>query len=173
IPDGGFLLRGRPARAARLDPRPARSRCEDGERQDARREPRGREDLQPRSDPASRKGADSLGGPRGPARQPRARRRHRQAGGCVLHVAPESWVGGPLALVKTGDTIELDVPRRRLQVMIDDAEMMKRKRAWKAPARRFERGYGALFSQHIRQANEGCDFDFLEGTASTPEPEIH
>jgi dihydroxy-acid dehydratase len=94
-------------------------------------------------------------------------------GCCVLHVAPESFVGGPLALVKTGDTIELDVPRRRLQVLIDDAEMMKRKRAWKAPARKFERGYGALFSQHIRQANEGCDFDFLEGTAPTPEPEIH
>src|SRR5882672_1492329 len=94
-------------------------------------------------------------------------------GCCVLHVAPESWVGGPLALVRTGDTIELDVPRRRLQVLVDDAEMMKRKRAWKAPARRFERGYGALFSQHIRQANEGCDFDFLEGTAPTPEPEIH
>jgi len=94
-------------------------------------------------------------------------------GCCVLHVAPESWVGGPLALVKTGDAIELDVPRRRLQLLVDDAEMMKRKRAWKAPARRFERGYGALFSQHIRQANEGCDFDFLEGTAPTPEPEIH
>jgi dihydroxy-acid dehydratase len=94
-------------------------------------------------------------------------------GCCVLHVAPESFVGGPLALVKTGDTIELDVPRRRLQLLIDDAEMSKRKRAWKAPARKYERGYGALFSQHIRQANEGCDFDFLEGTAPTPEPEIH
>ena len=94
-------------------------------------------------------------------------------GCCVLHVAPESWVGGPLAFVRTGDTIELDVPRRRLHLAIDDAEMMKRKRAWKAPARKFERGYGALFSQHIRQANEGCDFDFLEGTAPTPEPEIH
>jgi dihydroxy-acid dehydratase len=94
-------------------------------------------------------------------------------GCCVLHVAPESFVGGPLALVKTGDTIELDVPRRRLQLLVDDAEMMKRKRAWKVPARKFERGYGALFSQHIRQANEGCDFDFLEGTAPTPEPEIH
>ena len=94
-------------------------------------------------------------------------------GCCVLHVAPESWVGGPLALVRTGDVIDLDVPRRRLQVLIDDAEMMKRKRTWKAPARKFERGYGALFSQHIRQANEGCDFDFLEGTVPTPEPEIH
>jgi len=94
-------------------------------------------------------------------------------GCCVLHVAPESFVGGPLALVKDGDLIELDVERRRLQLLIDDAEMMKRKRAWKAPARKFERGYGALFSQHIRQANEGCDFDFLEGVAPTPDPEIH
>jgi dihydroxy-acid dehydratase len=94
-------------------------------------------------------------------------------GCCVLHVAPESYIGGPLALVKNGDQIELDIERRRLQLLIDDAEMMKRKRAWKAPARRFERGYGALFSQHIKQANEGCDFDFLEGTAPTPDPEIH
>jgi dihydroxy-acid dehydratase len=94
-------------------------------------------------------------------------------GCCVLHVAPESFVGGPLALVKDGDTVELDVERRRLQLAIDDAEMMKRRRAWKAPARRFARGYGALFSQHIRQANDGCDFDFLEGTVPTPEPEIH
>ena len=94
-------------------------------------------------------------------------------GCCVLHVAPESHVGGPLALVQNGDTIELDVPRRRLQLLVDDAEMMKRKRAWKAPAPRFARGYGALFSRHIKQANDGCDFDFLEGTAPTPEPEIH
>jgi dihydroxy-acid dehydratase len=94
-------------------------------------------------------------------------------GCCVLHVAPESWVGGPLALVKDGDVIELDVPARRLQVHVDDAEMAKRKRLWKAPERKFERGYGALFSRHIGQANEGCDFDFLQGTAPTPEPEIH
>jgi dihydroxy-acid dehydratase len=94
-------------------------------------------------------------------------------GCCVLHVAPESFIGGPLAFVKDGDLIELDIERRRLQLLIDDAEMMKRKRAWKAPARRFERGYGALFSQHIKQANEGCDFDFLEGTAPTADPEIH
>jgi dihydroxyacid dehydratase/phosphogluconate dehydratase len=94
-------------------------------------------------------------------------------GCCVLHVAPESWVGGPLALVKDGDVIELDVPARKLHVHVGDAEMAKRKATWRAPARRFERGYGALFSRHIRQANEGCDFDFLEGTAPTPEPEIH
>ncbi len=94
-------------------------------------------------------------------------------GCCVLHVAPESSVGGPLALVRDGDLIELDVPGRRLQLLVDDAELARRRSAWRAPARRFARGYGALFSQHIRQANEGCDFDFLEGTAPTPEPEIH
>jgi len=94
-------------------------------------------------------------------------------GCCVLHVAPESFIGGPLALVHNGDMIELDVERRRLQLLVDDGELARRKRLWKAPARKFARGYGALFSQHIKQANEGCDFDFLEGTSPTPEPEIH
>jgi len=94
-------------------------------------------------------------------------------GTCVLHVAPESWVGGPLALVKTGDIVELDVPARTLSLKVTDEELAKRRAAWKPKPRRFERGYGMLFSNHIRQANEGCDFDFLEGTAPTPEPEIH
>ncbi|MSP98448.1 MAG: dihydroxy-acid dehydratase [Betaproteobacteria bacterium] len=94
-------------------------------------------------------------------------------GCCVLHVAPESFIGGPLALVRTGDMIELDVPRRRLNMLVDDAETMRRKRLWQAPKAKYERGYGALFSRHIRQANEGCDFDFLEGTEPTPDPEIH
>jgi len=94
-------------------------------------------------------------------------------GACVLHVAPESFVGGPLALVQTGDVIELDVPARRLMLRVDDAELMRRKRLWKAPAPRYARGYGAVFQKHIRQANDGCDFDFLEGTAPTPDPEIH
>ena len=94
-------------------------------------------------------------------------------GACVLHVAPESFVGGPLALVQSGDKISLDVPRRRLELLIDDSEMMRRKRLWKKPERKFERGYGALFENHITQANLGCDFDFLEGTAPTPDPEIH
>jgi dihydroxyacid dehydratase/phosphogluconate dehydratase len=94
-------------------------------------------------------------------------------GACVLHVAPESFVGGPLALVQTGDTIELDVPGRRLMLRVDDAELMRRKRLWKAPSPRYARGYGAIFQKHIRQAHEGCDFDFLEGTAPTPDPEIH
>ncbi len=94
-------------------------------------------------------------------------------GACVLHVAPESYVGGPLALVQGGDLVELDVAGRRLTLKVDEAELKRRKREWKAPPPRYARGYGALFSQHIRQANEGCDFDFLEGTARVPEPEIH
>ena len=94
-------------------------------------------------------------------------------GTCVLHVAPESFIGGPLALVRNGDLIELDVERRELNLKVDEAELSRRKNAWKTPARKFERGYGAIFSRHIRQADEGCDFDFLEGTAAVPEPEIH
>jgi dihydroxy-acid dehydratase len=94
-------------------------------------------------------------------------------GTCVLHVAPESFVGGPLALVRTGDIVKLDVPARRLDLDVSDAELARRKAAWVAPSPRFARGYGALFSQSVTQANEGCDFRFLEGTAPIAEPEIH
>jgi dihydroxy-acid dehydratase len=94
-------------------------------------------------------------------------------GACVLHVAPESFVGGPLALVRDGDTITLDVDARRLQLDVDDAELARRRAAWTAPRAHFARGFGALYQRHIRQANDGCDFDFLEGTAGTSEPEIH
>jgi dihydroxy-acid dehydratase len=94
-------------------------------------------------------------------------------GTCVLHVAPESFVGGPLALVRNGDLIELDVERRILNLKVTDEELKKRTAAWKPAARKYARGYGAIFSQHIRQADEGCDFDFLEGTAPIAEPEIH
>jgi len=94
-------------------------------------------------------------------------------GCCVLHVAPESFVGGPLAFVRSGDLIELDVGQRALNLKISPEEMEKRKSAWKPPARKYERSYGAIFSGHVKQADEGCDFDFLEGTAPTPEPEIH
>jgi dihydroxy-acid dehydratase len=94
-------------------------------------------------------------------------------GTCVLHVAPESYVGGPLALVRDGDPIELDVEKRELNLKVDEAELSRRREAWRSPPPKFERGYGVLFSRHIRQADEGCDFDFLEGTAPTPEPEIH
>jgi dihydroxy-acid dehydratase len=94
-------------------------------------------------------------------------------GTCVLHVSPESFVGGPLALVRDGDLIELDVPNRRLDLKVDAAELERRRAAWKAPLPRFERGYGVMFARHISQAEKGCDFDFLEGVAPTAEPEIH
>jgi len=94
-------------------------------------------------------------------------------GACVLHVAPESFVGGPLAFVRDGDLIELDVHARRLELRVPADELARRRTQWKAPPPRFARGFGALYQQHIRQANEGCDFDFLEGTAPTAEPEIH
>ena len=94
-------------------------------------------------------------------------------GACVLHVAPESYAGGPLAFVEDGDMIELDVPARRLTLKVGADELARRRAAWKQPARKFERGFGALYQHHITQANEGCDFDFLEGTAPTPDPEIH
>jgi dihydroxy-acid dehydratase len=94
-------------------------------------------------------------------------------GTCVLHVAPESFVGGPLALVREGDLVRLDVAARRLDLLVSEEELAARRAAWQAPAPRFARGYGAIFSKHIRQAPQGCDFDFLEGTAPTPDPEIH
>ena len=94
-------------------------------------------------------------------------------GACVLHVAPESYAGGPLAFVQDGDLIELDVPERRLSLKVSDEELARRRAAWKRPAPKFERGFGALYQQHITQADQGCDFDFLEGTAPTADPEIH
>ena len=94
-------------------------------------------------------------------------------GACVLHVAPESFVGGPLALVQDGDMITLDVAARRLELEVDKAELARRRTAWTRPAPHFARGFGALYQDHITQADQGCDFDFLEGTAPTPDPEIH
>jgi dihydroxy-acid dehydratase len=97
-------------------------------------------------------------------------------GACVLHVTPESHVGGPLAFVQDGDLIALDIEARRLNVMISEEEMQKRKNAWVAPAPKFTRGYGTLYLKHIQQADKGCDFDFLEPENlqnSTGEPEIH
>ena len=94
-------------------------------------------------------------------------------GACVLHVTPESFVGGPLALVRSGDRIELDVPARKLNLLLDDAELARRRAAWKPPKPAFTRGFGTLYLKHVTQADQGCDFDFLEGGAATPEPEIH
>ncbi|MDB5800735.1 MAG: dihydroxy-acid dehydratase [Rhodocyclales bacterium] len=94
-------------------------------------------------------------------------------GACILHVAPESYIGGPLALVRDGDLIALDVPARSLNLLVDDAELARRRAEWKRPPPHHGRGYGRLFETHVTQANEGCDFDFLEGTAPTSEPDIY
>ena len=94
-------------------------------------------------------------------------------GACVLHVSPESFVGGPLALLKEGDVIELDVHARQLNMRVNEEDLAQRRAAWKPKQGIYPRGYGKLFMQHIQQADQGCDFDFLEGTAPIPEPEIH
>ncbi|HKA74774.1 MAG TPA: L-arabinonate dehydratase [Xanthobacteraceae bacterium] len=94
-------------------------------------------------------------------------------GACILHVAPESFVGGPLALVATGDEIEIDVANRRIHLHVGEEELARRRSAWRPPEPRYGRGYGAMFSAHIGQADEGCDFDFLQAGAAIPEPEIH
>jgi dihydroxy-acid dehydratase len=96
-------------------------------------------------------------------------------GACILHVAPESYIGGPLALVRTGDMISLDVNARVINLDVPEAELAKRRSEWKAPEPRYERGYGWMFTRHIRQANEGCDFDFLETGFGAPvsEPVIY
>ncbi|MFY0634153.1 MAG: dihydroxy-acid dehydratase [Vannielia sp.] len=96
-------------------------------------------------------------------------------GACVLHIAPEAYVGGPLALLKTGDMVVLDIPGRKLEMEVSDEELAARKAAWQPPAPRYERGYGAMFSQHIEQADKGCDFDYLRTDfgAPVPEPEIN
>jgi len=94
-------------------------------------------------------------------------------GACILHVAPESFVGGPLAFVQTGDEIEIDIPARKIHLHVSDEELARRKAAWKKPPPKYPRGYGALFSEHIGQADDGCDFDFLAAPGQVPEPEIH
>jgi dihydroxyacid dehydratase/phosphogluconate dehydratase len=94
-------------------------------------------------------------------------------GTCVLHVAPESFVGGPLALVRDDDIITLDVPARRLTLEVGEDELDRRRRAWTPPAVQYPRGYGLLHAQHVLQADEGCDFDFLRDGPPVPEPEIH
>ena len=94
-------------------------------------------------------------------------------GTCVLHVSPESFIGGPLALVEEGDLISLDVANRRLDVLISDEELAKRRAKWVKPAPKFGRGYMALYAERVTQAHLGCDFDFLDQKMEMPEPEIH
>ena len=102
-------------------------------------------------------------------------------GACVLHVTPESHVGGPLALVKTGDLIAIDIDARSINMLLSDEEIAKRKAAWIKPIPKFTRGYGVLYLKHVQQADKGCDFDFLEpeysesgdAAGSASEPEIH
>jgi dihydroxy-acid dehydratase len=94
-------------------------------------------------------------------------------GACVLHIAPEAFIGGPLAAVRSGDRIEVDVATRSIHLDITDAELASRLAARVPLPPRILRGYGLMFSQHVRQANEGCDFDFLEGQIPIPEPVIH
>jgi dihydroxy-acid dehydratase len=96
-------------------------------------------------------------------------------GACVLHVSPESFIGGPLALLRTGDIVSLDVDARSINMEVSEAELARRRTEWTPPAPRFERGYGWVFTKHIQQASEGCDFDFLrtEFGAPVPEPVIY
>jgi dihydroxy-acid dehydratase len=95
-------------------------------------------------------------------------------GACILHVSPEAYVGGPLALVRNGDRISLDVDGRSINLDVSEEELTSRRAAWTPPPLRFERGYGWMFTRHIRQAHEGCDFDFLETSFGAPvgEPAI-
>jgi len=93
-------------------------------------------------------------------------------GTCVLHVAPEAAVGGPLALVRTGDPIALDVERRSIELRVAEDELARRRAHWRPPAPRYARSYALLYQQHVTQADEGCDFDFLSGSAGVPEPDI-
>ena len=94
-------------------------------------------------------------------------------GTCVLHVTPETYVGGPIALVRDGDWIELDVEARSLHLRLSDAELAVRRASWQPPSPKFTRGYGQIYSQHVTQADEGCDFDFLQRGDDIADPEIH
>ena len=94
-------------------------------------------------------------------------------GSCILHISPESAVGGPLALVRDGDTIALDVEARTLELQVDAAELARRRAAWTPPPRPITRGYTRLYQDHVQQAHEGCDFDFMQGDEPTPEPPIY
>ena len=95
-------------------------------------------------------------------------------GACILHVTPESHVGGPLALLKTGDQVKIDIQNRSIDMLVDDDELARRRASWTPPVPKFERGYGWIFTKHIKQADQGCDFDYLETSfgARPGEPDI-
>jgi len=93
-------------------------------------------------------------------------------GTCVLHVSPESFLGGPLALVQEGDLIEIDIAERRIHWHVDEAEVARRRAQWRAPEPKFTRGYGQIYSAHVQGAQSGCDFDFLAGRSPGQEPDI-
>ncbi len=95
-------------------------------------------------------------------------------GACVLHVAPEAAVGGPLCLVKTGDRIRVDVPNRTIDMLVSDEELAARRAAWTRPEPEATRGYNVMFANHVSQADKGCDFDYLETAfgRTAPEPDI-
>ncbi|MFD2262841.1 L-arabinonate dehydratase [Lacibacterium aquatile] len=95
-------------------------------------------------------------------------------GACILHVSPEAYIGGPLALVRTGDIISVDVDARTINLDVSDTELTRRQADWKPLPPRFERGYGWMFNRHIGQADKGCDFDFLQTSfgGATREPDI-
>jgi len=94
-------------------------------------------------------------------------------GACVLHVSPESFIGGPLALVHDGDLIELDVAARKLELHVSEDELTDRRAKWKPSPPHYQRGFGALYAAHVTQAHKGCDFDLLQAGPATAETEIH
>jgi len=94
-------------------------------------------------------------------------------GTCILHVAPEAAVGGPLALLRTGDIVTFDLAARTLDMAVPEDELGRRRGEWKAPSQPYLRGYTLLYMQHVSQADKGCDFDFLAGNAPSPEPLIY
>ena len=94
-------------------------------------------------------------------------------GTCVLHIAPESAVGGPLALVRTGDLIRLDISARTLDVLVSEDELAQRRAQWRAPEPAYKRGFTRIYQHEVTQANLGCDFTSLAGNEKTPEPPIY
>jgi dihydroxyacid dehydratase/phosphogluconate dehydratase len=95
-------------------------------------------------------------------------------GACVLHISPEAHVGGPLALLRTGDLVTVNIPERLIHMHVSDAELSERRKSWVRPPEPYERGFGRLYASHVSQAHKGCDFDFLESSAGSavPEPKI-